>query len=194
MDNSLNRVLTAENLASCLSRSRTELNKSQKYMAQALGKSVGTIQHWEDGIGSPNLLDFLEWFNVLGLNPMRYLLDFLYPDTFEGIESSDEIRQALIGYLKDNAPDSEIKKLAFCIFGNTGSSWHSQLDMLCAHNHTPMQSRISVASAITTNYAIAQSLDKLECTDHIMPDINNLKDSIDKAIQSVCDNKKDIQT
>lgn len=188
----MSRFLSADSCAKILSLSRSEKGKSQKYMAKALGKSVGTIQNWEAGVGSPNLLDFVEWFNVLGTNPLRYVLDFVHPETYDGLapdSSTDMVRSALLNYLQHDASDDEVRKLAFCIFGDTGSSWHSQLEMICAHNHAPLKSRIPVASAIATNFVLANELGEIVCPDNIMPDIGYLKDAIDRAIVSVSQKK-----
>ena len=43
----------AQNFGNMLAKSRTDAGKTRKQMAQALGKSVTTIQNWESGVGEP---------------------------------------------------------------------------------------------------------------------------------------------
>ena len=59
-----------------LERSRIDAGKSRKYMAQALGKSINTIQNWESGIGEPGYRTLEKWFDALGLELGRYLMDY----------------------------------------------------------------------------------------------------------------------
>jgi hypothetical protein len=182
------RIINSDNLAFILSSSRCEANKSQKYMAQSLGRSVGTIQNWEAGIGAPNLLDTLEWFDVLGLNPLRYMLNFVYPDTYMDLSaaSSDEdIRAALLHYINDVASASEIRKLSYSIFGNTGSSWLAQLDMLTAHNHTSMRSRVNAAQTILDSYEMETARGELVGSQNILPDKENLRTAINDGKNAV---------
>lgn len=188
----MERVLTAETLAFVLAKSRTDANQTQKYMAMSLGKSVSTIQNWEAGIGAPNMLDLTEWFHVLGLNPMYYILNILHPDTYRELSvncSTDQLRQMLIDYFATSASDSEIRKLCYNIFGNTGSSWSAQLDMLTAHNHTTLKSRVMNSWSIYNTYLLEKARGELLCTDRILPDEESLKRAILSG-QDSANNKK----
>lgn len=73
----MNRITTADHLSAMLTKSRKDAGQTQKYMAKALGKSLGTISNWEMGIGAPNLLDTIEWFDVLNLNFISYWVNFM---------------------------------------------------------------------------------------------------------------------
>lgn len=181
-------LLNAQLLSAILSKSRTDANKTQRYMAKALGKSVPTIQNWESGYTTIDILQFQSWFKVLGVNPLRYILAFLYPDPFRTAKSSDDdnkIDEALHLYFSDVATPSEKRKLAYCIFGNTGSSWHSQLEMLTAHNHCTLRSRVTVAQAIYDSYIMEDAQNILVKQDHIAPDIEALRSAIDSGRVSV---------
>lgn len=186
------RIINAENLAMVLAQARVDANQTQKFMAKSLGKSVSTIQNWETGVGAPNLIDTLEWFNVLGLNPMKYMLNFLYPDTYGTLSekcSDDEIRSALINYLQNLAPTAEIRKLSYFLFSNTGSSWQAQLDLFLAYNHTSLKCRVINALSIYNSYLIEKERNELIAPDCIMPDDENLYNAIKAAQQSAYDNK-----
>lgn len=187
-----NRVASSENISFILSASRVHAGKTQKYMAQSLGKSIGTIQNWEAGIGAPNVVDMIEWFDILGLNPMRYLLDFFFPDIYMGknAQSPDEdVRKAVINYFENVATDSEVRKVAFCIFGNTGSSWPAQLEMLTAHNHTTLKSRVNAAQMILDSYDMEKARGELVRTDHILPNEDVLNHAIKSGKRSVLEGK-----
>lgn len=184
----MNHLITTENLCTMLSASRISVKKSQKYMAKALQKSLGTIQNWENGYSIPNAIDLIDWFDVLGLNPLRFILDFLHPDYFKNLNGDVDdnmVDSALQYYISDIAPASDKRKLSFCIFGNTGSSWTAQLNMLTAHNHTTMRSRVSVAQSIYDNFEMEKARGELKYLNNTMPDENNFKNAIEQARESV---------
>lgn len=188
-----NRLITSENLCLMLSASRCSVHKSQKHMAKALQKSLGTIQNWENGYSVPNIIDLIEWFDVLGVNPLRFILDFLYPDYFKNLDGSVDdniVDSALQYYISNIAPASDKRKLSFCIFGNTGSSWTAQLDMLTAHNHTTMRSRVNVAQTIFDNYQMEKARGELMYTDNTMPNEENLCQAIAQSKKSVYEGKQ----
>lgn len=190
----MNRILTAEKVCELLGKSRTEKNRSQKYMAKALGKSIGTIQNWEYGLSTPTVLEFVEWFEVLGIHPLRYVLNMLHPDVYENLGSDadyNEIYVALDKYVREMATSREIRQIAFGVFGQTGSSWHSQMNMVCALNHLPIMDRINIAESILNLYEIRKSRNELRCTDHIMPDTEELKLAITLCKEATIQGKDD---
>lgn len=80
-------------------KSRADAGLSQEEMAIGLGVSKKTIQNWEKGISAPDLFQGSEWFRLLGLNPMPYYLEFVYPTLFSDFspdKSDAEIEDALI--------------------------------------------------------------------------------------------------
>jgi len=190
----MNRLLTTEKMAEMLATSRESCDRSQKYMAKAMGKAIGTIQNWEYGVSAPNLLETMEWFEILGINPMRYMLDFLHPEMYKELTAespTDDIRRAVIHWFADVSSDSDIRKIAYCIFGNTGSSFSGQLDAWCALNHLPLMDRINVADVVTNLYTLRKMRDELRGNDHIMPDVDNLSNCIYQAKKAVLNMKDD---
>ena len=79
----------AQNFGNMLAKSRTDAGKTRKQMAQALGKSVTTIQNWESGIGEPGYRTLEKWFSVLGLNMEKYILSYRYPDKFLTVDNTE---------------------------------------------------------------------------------------------------------
>lgn len=165
-------------IGNILFATRNKSNKTQKFMAKALNKSVGTIQNWEFGLATPNLIDTFEWFNVLGINPLPYFLNYFYPDYYTKY-SDVNVTTQLVNYIQNIASESEKKKLAYCIWGKTGSSWQHQIDMLVAHNHTSMKSRVNTAQVIMDNYDMEKYRGELINTDDIMCDEDMLRSAIE---------------
>lgn len=188
-----NRIINAENLADILMRSREKAGQTQKYMAKAMGKSIGTIRNWESGYATPNLIDTLQWFEILGLNALRYFLDFVYPDVYSGLKKDvddEKIEEALIHYTKNVASPEEKRKMAYCIFGETGSSWKAQVDMITAHNHTSVRTRVNVAQIVYDSYQMEKARGELVGVENIMPNEDNLKKAIGLGKQAVIDGKE----
>lgn len=186
------RLLTSEKIALMLSKSRTAKSVSQKHMAKCLGKSVSTIQNWENGYSTPNVIDILDWFDELGINPLHYFLEFMNESSLTSLScDTDEeaIDASLKYYLKEIAPISDKKKLAFCIFGGSGSSWSAQLDMLTAHNHTSIRSRVCAGQTIYDSYMIEKARNELSFKDSIMPDEENFKSALTKCKVAAYDGK-----
>ena len=190
----MNKILSVESLAQCMAYNRTKVGKSQKYMAKAMNKSVGTIQNWESGYSTPNIIDLVDWFDILGLNPLRSVMEFIHPEIYRGINPSDttnKIREGLDVWVNNIATDDEIRKLSYFIYGNTGSSWHSQINEVCALNHLPIADRIVIAEIILSLYQLKESQRALINTNHIAPDIDNFKEAINKCKQSVLEGKNE---
>lgn len=180
----MSKLSTINGIATMLRESRMESGKTQKFMAKSMGKSIGTIQNWESGYGSPNMIDIMEWFDCIGINPLRYILNFIHPDEYKNLDSIDEFKKSLNTYMNDIASDDEVRKISFNVYGNTGSSWHSQLDMLTALNHLPLHYRVLIAQQIYDAYMICESTNKLVNTDHVKPNVDVLHDAIEKGRES----------
>ena len=172
------RAAVADRVANMLVKSRMDAGLSQQQLAKALGMSVKTISNWEKGYGAPDAVTQMQWFDVCGLNELPYLLAKNYPETYANLSvNSDfkEIRAGVIKYIQEISDEQEIRQLAFCIMGNTGSSWKQQLNMLTAHNHCTMRSRVAVAQTVYDNYSIEEIKGELVCTESIKPDMDALK-------------------
>lgn len=167
-----------DKLASMWRRSREDAGKSQDYVAKKLGVSKKTVQHWEESYSSPSQAMGFKWFEVLGLQPIPYYLDALYPSDFKDSNLTDEdIDKKLISYIKSMRP-ADKRKLLFVIYGEHGSAFTELIEMLVAHFHTPDSYRLVVAQNILTHYLLAEADNKLVATDHIMPNIALFKRAI----------------
>lgn len=177
----------SERFAEMWRKSRSDAGKSQEYMARALGVSKKTIQNWEDGTSSPSQLKGFEWFDVLGLQALPYYLRLLYPEQFNTItaESTDaEIEDAIITYVKAATPDLK-RKLLYLLVGQHGSSATAIMEMMTAHLHTPLRSRLNVALSIKTNYEIAEKRGEIIRPDVVPADIEHLNFAIELAKEAI---------
>lgn len=188
----MTRQKSTQRAALMLARSRNDAGLSQRFVAQAIGVGERTVKNWEAGNSAPSIVQTAEWFRACGLNPIRYMLNWLDPVHFDGLTAKndlEDIKSALLTYIRDVASEKEIRQLAFCMFGNHGSSWRSQLEMLTAHDHTTLRSRVTVARAVLENYEMEESQGILVNTDHIPPDLSRLRDAVEKGKDAVQEGK-----
>lgn len=169
-----------------LAASRYHSGLSRKVMSAAMGTSESTIRAWEEGQGSPTLFGMLEWFKITGDCYYRAMLDFFWPDAFNGLVGADgetKIRNALMTYLHEVAGPVEIKKLHYLIFGNHGSAWSGILDMACAYAHTSLSSRYRTLEIIQASYEISRGNGTVDRPPHIDVDMDRplLKNAIQAA-------------
>lgn len=168
-------------------QSRYDAHVSQEQLALSLGVSRKTIQNWEKGVSSPTLLESVEWFHVLGLNPMPYYMSYLYPEEFDNItarDSDERVEQALMK-LVEELPVEAKRQLLFLLLGTHGSSPVSVINLMTAHLQAPMRDRISHATHIVEDYEIERDLNNLSRPENTQPDIDLIKVSIDKAKEAV---------
>ena len=192
MDDMETRIERAKRFSKIWWQSRADSGKSQEYMALGLGVSKKTIQNWEKGITSPDLFQSSEWFRLLGLNPLHYYLEFLYPDAFSsdsGKIDEERTEEMLISLIKQNTP-MEKRQLLYLMSGKHGSSWYALLQMFTAHCHTSMQSRSAAARLIADNYEVERDNGKLICPDDLQPDLPLLKEAALKGKNAAKNNDK----
>lgn len=172
---------------------RMKCKKSQEYMAMELGVAKKTVQNWEKGISSPSFFQSLEWFRVLGLNPLPYYVNCVYPANTTNVSSDssdEEINKAFDELMKD-IPMSGKRALLFLFYGKHGSSPNAVVQMMLAHLHTGMKARALHASLISQTYVIEKETNMLACPDNIQPNIEALDKAIESAKQAFINNKTD---
>ena len=127
--------------------SRAEGKRSPEYMALALGISKKTVQNWEKGLSSPDLFQCLEWFRVLELNPMTYLMEFLYPEA-DGGASDDMLTATLTPRQKES--------VRYIYTGSHVSTPAALTELMLAYIALPLEQRTALAQLTLTEYGIAQ--------------------------------------
>lgn len=173
------RIERAKRFAKIWWQSRYDAGKSQEFIALSMGVSKKTIQNWEKGLSSPSLIQASEWFQVLGLNPLKYFLEFLYPNFSEAVNSKDEIEQdkILMSLIKSMSA-FEKSELIYIMSGAHGSSWPALLQLFSAYCQMSLQSRAIISRAILENYEIEEEVGNLVNENKIKPDFKLLKSAI----------------
>lgn len=183
------RVKKAERFSKIWWKSRADGGKSQEFMAMGLGVSRKTIQNWEKGTSYPDLFQGEEWFHLLGLNPIQYYIEFLYPWLFEGAasaKSDEQIAELLLQLISECAPE-EKRQLLYLMTGNHGSSWHFLLQTFTAYCHTTMKYRVATARMIADTYEMEDKLNLLVCPETARPNLDVLKREIKEERRAVLD-------
>lgn len=188
----MNKINIRERAANIWRQSRTDAGKSQDYVAKKLRIAKRTVQNWENGISTPTLDKAVEWFEVIGLQPLPYFLNLLYGDFSVSNDTltEKEIDELLIKRIKHCSLAAK-KKLLFVLSNNHGSSVAGVIEMVTAHLHVPLKDRLNIAQDIILNYEIAESQGKLIQTDNVLPNIELLKLSFDNARNAVLNNKNE---
>lgn len=181
------RIERAKRFSKIWWRSRADAGVSQEYVAIGVGVSRKTVQNWEKGISSPDLFQASEWFNVLGLNPLPYFLDFIFPQDVDGIKSKDDDKRIdeALKQLIEQLPAAGKRQLLYMLYGNHGSSPNAVLNLMNAHLQAPLKDRIVHAAMIVENYELEKMLGNLVCPSNIQPDIKMLRTSMENARTTV---------
>lgn len=176
-------------------KSRMDAGVSQEYIAAELRVSPRTVQNWEYGVSSPSFFQSTEWFRALGLNPLPYYFDYVYPN-FEGVKSDDpdeKVKDLLMEIVATLTSD-DMRRLLFLLYGNHGSSPHAVLNMITAHLQTPINDRVAQAAVILHNYEMEKEIGNIVRPNNIQPDIELLRDSIKSGKMAAVKDKKGYST
>lgn len=185
------RIETVERFSKIWWKSRADGKKSQEYMALSIGVSKKTIQNWEKGISSPDLFQSTEWFKALGLNPVTYYLEFLYPEMskqLKDFKGSKELDDLLCNFIKA-MDDNQKANLIYILMGSYGGSYRGIIELMCAYCHLPLNERLVIANVIKESYKMHEDTDTLLCKDEKKPLMDILQKAIESSKASVIDGK-----
>lgn len=182
----MNRIEYADKIADMFKRSRNIAGKSQDYVAKALGVSKKTVQNWEAGLASPNVLTCFEWFDILGLPAYPYLVSILHGDNIEA--KDDEAHKALQELIMEMS-DASCKKLLYLLCGAHGSNPKGVIEMLTAYLQTPLAMRLNIAFSIMTNYDVCKAGNMLVNPSDIEPNAELLQNSAEAGKKAVLEGK-----
>lgn len=173
-------------IAESLRTTRYESGKSQEYMAFELGVSRRTILNWENGISEPSINQTIAWFQLVGKNPIPYILQYTYPnmDKISPKDSDSKILVSLIQIIND-LPAEGIRQLMYLFYGDHGSSPRAVMQMITAHLQTPIKDRITHEQLILNDYKMARDTNSLAHPEHIQPDCDCLNAAIDSAKNNI---------
>ena len=171
-----------DRIARILRDSRTESGMLQKDVAKLMGISRRTVQNWEEGTAQPPLLKLRQWFKVLNVHPIPYIIQMVGPDGYADEmngDSNEDIEKLLMYYIK-GIPLQDKKKLLYLVAGDHGSSNRGILDMCTAYLSIPLYMRLPIAHNILDIYEISR-VKKLTSTDHVQPNLEFLNMAIRKC-------------
>lgn len=146
-------------------RARRKLSKAK--MARLLDIDDHTWNSWESGKTCPSVADFLSVFDACGESVMRPILSFLYPDQY-GADAPD-LRARLTHFVNEVAADHAIEIMSFLAFGDHGSNFNPQIELMCAYNHLPLEQRFIVAEMVYTSFLISANRGDLVANSSVMP-------------------------
>lgn len=177
------RLEKVKKLADMHYRAREKAGRSQEFMALELGVSKKTVQNWERGISIPDLFQSTEWFRILNTNPLPYYLEFISPYKSKNVTKEDDEKTVdeTFRALCDEIPTEAKRAILFLFYGNHGSSPFAILQMLLAYLHIPLKTRMTTAALISQLYETEKELDGIVCKDDILPNLDELNDSIRRA-------------
>ncbi len=183
----VNRVEIADRFARMYSSARHAAGVSQAQAAKAMGVSKSTIQNWENGTSSPSAIQTFVYFKHLGIQPLPYYLQLIYPVEFDWMREQvkdDEVDKALETLLRDLPVDAK-RKILYIAYGDHGSSPMAVLDLICAHLHTPLVARVGVTELIRSNLQLTESLERTVKADLIMPNMSILNTALNNAKEAI---------
>lgn len=177
------RLEKVKKLADMHYRAREKAGRSQEYMALELGVSKKTVQNWEKGISIPDLFQSTEWFRILNTNPLPYYLEFISPYKSNKIikETDEDNVNETFRALCDELPIDAKRAILYLFYGHHGSSPFAIVQLILAYLHTPLKIRMTSAALISQLYETEKELDSIICKDDILPNLEELNDSIRRA-------------
>lgn len=171
-------------------RSRYDAGKTQAFMAKAMNVSVKTVQNWETGVTCPSQTETFDWFIKLGVQPLPYYLDYLYPDLKEITADSpvEDIDNALREVTEQLSMPMK-QRMLYILSGKHGSSVAALLELTAAYLALPLHGRIVITDIVLNKYKLDGMSTDLH-TDAIPPDIDLIVKAVERATSAMLDGKE----
>ncbi len=183
------------NVGEIMKYTRKRIGKSQSYMAEALNVEVRTVGRWENGKSEPTVTEMINWFRVVGENPIPYMYILTYPDEFALDESENACNvERLYELMSDNLTTEDKLALVYIYSGSHGSSPSSVIQLTLAHLCNPLGARISVAEHIVEDYKLKLMINEIEAPEEFRPNVAMLERAIEAAKDSYVDGRKGYST
>lgn len=158
-------------------------------MAKAMNVSVKTVQNWEAGITCPSQTQTFDWFVKLGVQPLPYYLDYLYPNLkkITADSSTEDIDKALCEVIKQLSLPMK-QRMLYILSGKHGSSVAALLELTAAYLALPLHGRIVITDIVLSKYKLEGMSNDLH-TDAIPPDIDLIIKAVERATSSMLQGK-----
>lgn len=171
-------------------RSRYDAGKTQAYMAKAMDVSIKTVQNWESGITCPSQTQTFDWFVKLGVQPLPYYLDYLYPDLKKMSADSPvaDIDKALCEVIEQLSLPMK-QRLLYILSGKHGSSVAALLELTAVYLALPLHGRIVVTDIVLSKFKLDGMSNDLHTADTMPPDIDLIVKAVERATSAMLDGK-----
>lgn len=171
-------------------RSRYDAGKTQAYMAKAMDVSIKTVQNWESGITCPSQTQTFDWFVKLGVQPLPYYLDYLYPDLKKMSADSpvEDIDKALCEVIEQLSLPMK-QRLLYILSGKHGSSVAALLELTAVYLTLPLHGRIVVTDIVLSKFKLDGMSNDLHTADTMPPDIDLILKAVERATNAMLDGK-----
>lgn len=174
---------SAQRIGLLMAQARASVGISQDQIAERMNVSRNTVNRWESGKTMPHLDQIFDYYDCAGVSIVPSLLMYLYPDLYDGDLDQDESDRELLHRWVDNASPKEIEALAYLISCKWGGSFVALLQMMLAHAHCNMISRVSHAAIIRHSFDLECDTGKVK--DGILPDLEVLNTAYSHAKNSI---------
>lgn len=172
-----------EELRAGVSEMLRQLRKRHGLSKAAMARKINIDDHtwnsWESGKTAPSIIDFMSVFDKFGESAIHPLLSMLYPEQY-GASASD-LRDELVRFTTDVATDHAIEIMSFLAFGDHGSNFSPQIELMCAYNHLPLMQRFIVAEQVYTSFLAAYHRGELVAAESVMPALSVWEEGLRKA-------------
>lgn len=170
-------------VSAVLKRARLDAGVELSYMAKALGKTERTVRNWEENT-EPAFLEVCSWFHILGKHMWPYFRGEMFPGETSLFDADAQRCRAELLRHYATADRLELRKLCYLIFWKHGSNWHSLLELMIEHVSSPLYQRVISARSVLIGYELDSNEARLNGPMGTMPDIENLKQCIEKGTQA----------
>jgi len=175
--------------AKMLKNLRQKKGLSKRSIADELYIDAKTWSKYEAGESAPTVPEFVRFFDRLGEDVLKDVLEYAYPSIYDRSGSEESIRKATAHYMM-TATEDDVRDLDFLIRGGHGSNIHPQLQEFVMIDHLPLEYRVVVAEMVYSLYRLARAKGELIALDGIMPKIEDFEEAIAKAKKSVRNGEK----
>ncbi len=177
-------------MARLLMLTRAESGVSQEKVAMELGVSRKTVQNWERGISMPSIIQTIEWFRIMDVAAIPYLIQFLIPDIEEpsGDQKDEQLRNKLISIV-ESMPMEAVRQLMYLFQGEHGSSPRAVVNFMVASLNMPLKDRHLIDTMILGGYRLVKEMG-IEDKVGVQPVLKVMEEAIEKERAALVKNRE----